>query len=67
MIIFPCFYLVCKCILCKGNLQRESIKKKNTGLPSAEIVYGTSNYDEEQDNKNHGQSHILFAQRLLDG
>lgn len=43
------------------------LKNKNPGLPSAEVVYETSNYDKEQDNKNHGQSHIFFAQRFLDG
>lgn len=43
------------------------MKKKKLGLPSAEVVYGTSNHEKKQHNKNHSQSHIFFAQGLLDG
>lgn len=40
---------------------------KLSGLPSAEIVYGPSGYDKEQENEDHCQRNIFFAQGLVNG
>lgn len=40
---------------------------KQTDLPSAEIVYGPSSDDKEQENENRCQGDVFFAQGFVNG